>query len=480
VNRLLVAGLLAAAVLAAPASAFTPTDPLFPKQWYLAQDHAFDFWPEPPTTLAPVRVAIVDSGIDGDHPEFAGKIVADQSFVGGSAFVDKQGHGTFVAGEIAAAMDGVGIVGLAYPVQLIVAKVVRADGTIPLEAEAAAIRWAADEGANVINLSLGGFRDPLRPERDTYSRLEADAVAYASERGAVLVAAVGNADETYATPWPYASYPAALPHVIGVSALSHGGGIPLFSNRDAIYNDIAAPGQDIFSTFPRALTATRVGCVDQGYSDCAGDDYRHAEGTSFAAPQVSAAAAMLLAVSPGLRPEQVSTILERTADDANATNGCPRCAVGHDAYSGWGHLDVARALAAVQPGAVLPPADHYEPNDEAGLRAHTVGGATGELKATFDYWDDQIDVYRIHLTRKQKLRTRLAGPAGVNANLVLWKPGTRSVEDLRAQRFRAAQSARPGSVEQVAYRAEATGWYFVEVKLSGPGSGPYTLTYAKG
>ena len=87
--------------------------------------------------------------------------------------------------------------------------------TIPVEAEAKAIRWAVDNGARVINMSLGGVRDPLDPDRDTYSRLEADAVAYAVSQGAVVVAAVGNSDQAPESPWKYASYPAALPHVLG-------------------------------------------------------------------------------------------------------------------------------------------------------------------------------------------------------------------------------------------------------------------------
>ena len=117
---------------------------------------------------------------------------------------------------IAANLDTQGIVGIAYTSQLLIAKVVTRDGTIPLDAEAAAIRWAVDNGARVINLSLGGVRDPRDPDRDTYSPLEASAVAYAYAKGAVLVAAVGNGDEAPTQPWPYASYPAALPHVIGV------------------------------------------------------------------------------------------------------------------------------------------------------------------------------------------------------------------------------------------------------------------------
>jgi subtilisin family serine protease len=320
-------------------------------------------------------------------------------------------------------------------------------------------------------------RDPRSPERDTFSRLEADAVAYAYQKGAVLVAAVGNGDEAPATPWPFASYPAALPHVIGVSAFGRNGSVPPFSNRDRIYNDISAPGQDMFSTFPRDLTALRPTCPDQGYSDCGSDDYRHPEGTSFAAPQVSAAAALLLSLAPALRPDQVGALLEHTADDANASNGCVACPLLRDSYTGWGRLDVVKAIGSL--GGVLPPADQYEANDDAGLHAHTVFGRTGRLDATLDYFDDQIDVYRIHLEKNQRITANLAGPSGSNVDLVLWKPGTQQVNDLRTQRLRAAQSVRPGAREQVAYRAAVAGWYFLETKITSPGYGPYTLTFSK-
>src|SRR5205823_14015547 len=107
----------------------------------LQTDHAFDAWPEPPTTLAPVKVAVVDSGVDCSLPDFQGRIAERRSFVGGDPCVDTEGHGTLVAGEIAANLDGAGIVGGAYNAQLVVAKVLKPDGvTIPLPAEAAAIR----------------------------------------------------------------------------------------------------------------------------------------------------------------------------------------------------------------------------------------------------------------------------------------------------------------------------------------------------
>jgi subtilisin family serine protease len=477
------AALVAALALAAPAGAFTPADAGYAKQWYLSQDHAFDAWPDPPapTLFQPVKVAIVDSGIDAGHPEFAGRILAGRSFVGGDWRVDAQGHGTFVAGEIAANMDGQGLVGLASeaPVQLLIAKVVRDDGTIPLAAESAAIRWAADEGARVINLSLGGVRDPVVHTRDTFSQLEADAVASAYQKGAVLVAAVGNGDEAPSSPWPYASYPAALPHVIGVSALTKNGSVPAFSNRDRIYNDVSAPGQDVVSTFPRDLTELRPTCPDQGYSDCGTDDYRHPEGTSFAAPQVTAAAALLISLDPPLRPDQTAGLIEHTADDVNASDGCSFCPLLRDAYSGWGRLDVAKAVATL--AGPLPPADRYESNDDAGLHAHTVYGNGGRLDATLDYYDDQVDVYRVHLRKGQRLAATLNGQVGTNIDLVLWKPGTQAVNDLRSQRLRAAQSSKPGATEQLAYRAQRAGWYFMEAKITSPAQGPtpYELSFEK-
>ena len=121
-------------------------------------------------------------------------------------------------------------------------------------------------------------------------------------KGVLVVAAVGNSDQSPAQPWPYASWPAALPHVVGVSALNRRGGTPAFSNRDPQFNDIAAPGEDILSTLPLKLTAKYPECAEQGYSICGPVEYRSAEGTSFATPQVSAAAAMLIATSPGLAP----------------------------------------------------------------------------------------------------------------------------------------------------------------------------------
>ena len=457
--------------------AYVPNDPLVPRQWHLSMTRAFDYWDTAPA-LAPVRVAVIDSGVDGSHPELAGKIFKAESFVGGSARVDEQGHGTFVAGVIAAEVDNAsGIAGMSPSAELLVAKVVDTDNLIDVEAEARAIRWAVQNGARVINLSIGGLRDPRDPSQDAYSPLEASAVGWAHGRGAVVVAAVGNSPDVPAVPWPYASYPAALPHVLGVSALSRNGSVPAFSNRDKIFNDIAAPGEGIVSTFPLALTAESKDCAEQGYSPCGAEDFRRGEGTSFAAPQVSAAAAVLLSLRPGLRPEQVTALLTQSARDVNAANGCRACAFRRDKLSGWGRLDVMAAIRGL--AGPIPPPDRLEPNDDAGPGSIRLWGQAIRLEATLDFWDDQNDVYAIRLRRNQPVYVRVSGPAGEDTNLLLWRPRTRHVDDLSSLGLLARQSARPGGREFLSFRATRTGLHYVQVKLASRGEGRYKLVIIK-
>jgi hypothetical protein len=485
VRRLLaVAGtlLLAVTATAAARSTFSTNDPLAPRQWYLQRDHAFDFWPTLPQ-LTPVKVAVIDSGIDGGHPDFpASRIAAAKSFVGGSPLVDTDGHGTFVAGEIAAAPDnGIGIAGIAFPAQLVIAKVVAADGDLPLDAETKAIRWAADQGARVINLSLGGVRDPLDAKLDTYSPLEQAAIDYAIRKGAVVVAAVGNGPQSPKTPWPYAHYPAALPHVLGVSAVNQDGAVPSFSNRDSVYNDIAAPGQSILSTVPRSMTESRPTCPEQGYSPCGTPEFRDSIGTSFAAPQVAAAAALVFAVRPDLRGDQVVALLERTADDANAATGCRQCPLLRDQYSGWGTLNVQKALQVATADGAIPPADAYETNDDAGPWAWKLYGPRGRtLSATLDYWDDQVDVYAIYLRRGQRIFAHATAPAHSELALALWRPGTKTIAGLHADvGRRAAIARRVGGQERLAFTADEKGTYYLAAKLQTQAAVQYTLAYAK-
>ena len=469
------AAVVAALAVPVAASAFSPNDPLAPRQWYLDKDRAFSAFDALPP-LPPVRVAVLDSGVELNHPELKGRILDARTFVGGSP-ADADGHGTFVAGEIAAATDnGLGIAGLAPSARLLVAKIVRDDGSISPKAEARAIRWAVNDGARVINLSLGGTRDPLDSSVDGFSYSEQRAIRFAVRHGALVVASVGNGDHAPATPWPFASYPAALPHVLGVGAYGKNGDVPLFSNRDDVFVDLAAPGQDMLSLFPRALTGKNPSCSEQGYSSCGPKEYRHADGTSFSAPQVTAAAAMMLALRPELRPDQVSNLLERTADDATPANGCVSCTIGRDGLTGFGRLDVAAAIHALH--APLPPADHLEPNDDTGPFAAAVYRHGFATSATLDTWDDPTDVYRVPLERGQRLVVRVPG-SGADVSLALWKPAVTSLALARTS-LRAARSVHPaGAPERISYRARAAGWYYIQVKLAKPGFGAYTIRISR-
>ena len=212
-------------------------------------------------------------------PEFQGRIAVSKSFVGGSPLVDDQGHGTFVAGEIAAnarqrhrhrrhrlprpALDREG-----RPRRRARSRCGRGRGDPLGRRQRRARRSTSASAACATRPTPTGTR--TRSSRRS-------AVAYAYAKGAVVVAAVGNSDEAPTQPWPYASYPAALPHVIGVSALTRSGNVPDFSNRDAIYNDLAAPGVGHLLDVPAAddRAATRLP-ADQGYSDCGPDEYRNA------------------------------------------------------------------------------------------------------------------------------------------------------------------------------------------------------------
>ena len=460
--------------LGARKPSYVPNDPFLPRQWYAASNRSFDAWAEPPP-LAAVRVAVIDSGVDGTHPELRGRIAAAKSFVKGSPTVDTQGHGTFVAGLIAARTnDGIGIAGLAPPAELLIAKVVGPQSSIPVEAEAKAVRWAVAKGARVINMSLSGPRDPANPSRDTYSQLEADAVAYAVSKGVLVVAAVGNSDQSPAQPWPYASWPAALPHVIGVSAVNRRGGVPAFSNRDPQFNDIAAPGEDILSTLPLALTAKNPECVDQGYSNCGPDEYRSAEGTSFATPQVTAAAAMLIATSPGLKPDQVLALLEQSAVDGTPANGCFACTAGRDRFTGSGKLDQTAAVELLAAGA--PPRDRYEPNDGAGDGAYSLFGARRDVDATLDYWNDRDDVYRVYLRAGERLAATPAAGTVIRPTLSLWRPGTPTVDQSSVSSYRLV--ARPAGAG-LSYRAKASGWYLLDARPARASRGSYRLSITK-
>ena len=459
---------------------FTPNDPYAARQWYLSRIHAFDAWSQVPN-LVGVRVAILDSGIDSAHPELQSRIEDGKSFVSSSWENDTNGHGTFVAGEIAAALNNSqGIAGVGFPAKLLVAKIVRADGTISPDAEASAIRWAVDNGARVINMSFGGVRDPSDPDGDTYSPLEAAAVRYAVDKGVLVVAAVGNADNAPTEPWGYAGYPAALPHVLGVSAIARDGTVPNFSNRDRRHNDIAAPGEEIFSTLPRALTfGAKPGCLPQGYSDCGPMEFRRGEGTSFSAPQVAGAAAVLFAAEPSATADQVANALTRSAADADPDTGCVRCSTGHDALTGWGVLDVANAVRRLSDSP--PDSDRYEANDEASIAASLWGRKGQRIRATTGLLGRSGG--RLQDQAAARAAPGRPSPRADRGELEPLPLEARHTADRRqVGRPEAARGAvevarldRANPAERDARKAGTTSWSRSRL----PGSGRYTLRYRK-
>jgi len=199
---------------------------------------------------------------------------------------------------------------------------------------------------------------------------------------------------------------------------------------------------------------------------------------------VTAAAALLLGQDPDLRPEQVAWLLERSADDANPSSGCAKCPGGRDLYTGWGTLDVLNALTMLG-SSPLPAPDHYEPNDDAGPWSHALPPLPRTVDASLDYWDDNTDVYRVHLNKGMRLFAHLTPGSAATVRLTLWAPGTQHVEltlGAKAADTRVTQGRRVGAQVRLSYRAAGTGVYYLEAKLVAPVRDPvqYKLGLSRG
>lgn len=289
-----------------------------------------------------VVVAVIDSGVKGDHEDLSPRLpggrarvlrgttylsperIGAPNLTGSPANVDPNGHGTHVAGIVAAARDNdKGIAGLAPDAQILPVRVLDAAGFGWSSDVAAGILYAHEQGADVINLSLAG---------PSWSATVADVVAQVSSdtsRGKpapVLVAAAGNSGTAYST-----MYPAALANVIAVASSDINDVVAASSSRGS-YVDVAAPGVDIASTDARP--------------QCNG--YCGRSGTSMASPFVAAAIALLLEREPTITPSQVAARVTTSAYDIDV--------LGNDTASGRGRLDVAGLLdPATYPQVVRPP-----------------------------------------------------------------------------------------------------------------------------
>lgn len=235
-----------------------------------------------------VVVAVVDTGVDYRHPDLAGVVVKGPDLSNRDAdSMDDHGHGTHVAGTIGAIANGRGIVGVAFGVKILGVKVLSAKGSGSQDTIAKGIMASVENGAKVVNLSLGG------PD----SRTLREAIAKATKAGVLCVAAAGNDGDTNP------DYPGANPDALGVGSSDSGDRRSSFSNYGTTV-DIAAPGSSIYS----------LG-LNGGY--------RKLSGTSMATPHVAGAAALLLSKRPGLTVAQLRRLLETTGDPVSGFTKTP-------------------------------------------------------------------------------------------------------------------------------------------------------------
>lgn len=325
-------------------------DPLYTdEQWYLQRINASRAWGlalnSAGAARTPIRVAIVDSGVDTTHPEITPHLLPGKNYVSAdptAAPMDDYGHGTHVAGVIAATFNnGSGMSGLAPWVEIDPRKVLNGNGSGSLSDVATAIRDATDAGAHIINLSL---------EAPVTSPVLDAAVDYASLQNVLMIGAAGNCSRVSACPTPV-RWPAAYPEVMAVGSTD-------YWDQRAYYSavgtqlEIVAPGGvqengasafQIYSTWSIGAV-TRCAGTGGNYQFIDGGSYCNSVGTSMSAAVVSGVAALTWSVAPELLAEEVRLLLNRTAHPLPL----PADNVGS------GRVDAYAALLSLVPPAVAP------------------------------------------------------------------------------------------------------------------------------
>lgn len=306
----------------------TPNDSRFNRQWGHEKTNSQSGW-NSTTGKSSTVIAILDSGIDENHPDLKSKIVAGYDFIDNDTNPrDTNGHGTHVAGIAAAVTNnGTGIAGMDWNARIMPIRILDQVGSGTISGVADGITWAYTHGANVLNLSLGASQ---------YSQTLQNAVNRAHAAGSLVVAAMGNEDSSL----PF--YPAANKNVLAVAATNSSNFISDYSSYGS-HCDISAPGGEmnyyhdpggIYSTLP---TYNVYLTTQFSYSR----NYDYLQGTSQAAPMVSGLAALIWALQPSLSPDQVQMRIEETAVD----RGSP----GKDIFYGHGLMNAQAALKLVNP-----------------------------------------------------------------------------------------------------------------------------------
>ncbi|MEO0532704.1 MAG: S8 family peptidase [Cyanobacteria bacterium P01_A01_bin.123] len=307
---------------------FIPDDPDYAKQWNLRSIQAESAWDL--STGKGVTVAVIDTGVSRVPDLKETKFVRGYDFIsdrGGTDIPDDNGHGTHVAGTIAQSThNGFGVAGVAFDAAIMPLKVLSASGGGTVADIADAIRFAADNGADVINLSLGGAGD---------SHVLRDATEYAHRKGVVVIAAAGNENRNSA------SYPARYPHVLAVAAVGPAGEKAFYSNYGAGV-DIAAPGGVVQPDAPAG------GILQNTINPQTGESvFVPLQGTSMASPHVAGVAALVKAAGVA-EPDRVVDILKQAARQVKDDS------LNH---FGAGQLDAAAAVKLADQGQIG--VDHF-------------------------------------------------------------------------------------------------------------------------
>jgi type VII secretion-associated serine protease mycosin len=354
------------------------SDPATGGQYSLDRMRVRDAWGR--STGGSNLIAVLDTGVQAGHPDLRGRVAKGYDFVNNDTGAgDDNGHGTWVAGIIAAnANDGYGIAGITWSDRILPVKIMSASGTGSTADLAAGITWAANRGADVINMSVGGF---------PYSQAIQDAVSHAWRKGAVLVAAAGNngRSENF--------YPASYDHVVSVSATQPEDEFSRWSSFGPKV-DVTAPGSSVLTT-----NCTSSGCPHRDWGS-----HTYISGTSFATPNVAGVVALIRARHPSFTPAQIVSRLQGTVDDLGYA--------GRDDRYGLGRVNAYRALGADVASPRRGTGDGLERNNTL---ATAKGIPRGTTTRPSIYPAGDIDVFAVTVPRAGRLDVRVTGVVDTRA-----------------------------------------------------------------
>jgi len=374
------------------AGVVTVNDPKTAGQYSLDQMRVRDAWSI--TKGGSGVVAVLDTGVMANHPDLAGRVLAGYDFVNNDTnAADDNGHGTWVAGIIAAKPnDGYGIAGISWTDKILPVKIMDGEGTGSTADLLAGIQWATDHGATVINMSVGGF---------PYSQIIQDAINDAWNAGIVLVAAAGNnaRDELF--------YPASFANVVSVSATQVNDEFAHWSSYGAKV-DVSAPGASVQTT----------NCTVCTYADHdSWGEHTYISGTSFATPNVSGVIALLRAKFPSETPAQIVSRLVGSVDD--------RGYAGWDKRYGAGRVNAYRALGASVTASARLGGDGLEPNNALST-AKKIGLGVATRPTIYPAGD--ADVFAVDVPRAGRLDVRVTGV--VDSRAYPWNRSTLPIDPI--------------------------------------------------